>query len=231
MPLITRHASRPHADTDRTDHWADLAACRNRAPEFASSTGAALAMCAACPVRNPCLAEALKEEGTTTAYYREGIRGGLNEAERAALARPQETAEQPTGGLALARQLVQGKATCDREIAERTGMTKDGVGSLRRRAGLPPVPDPRLYVSPQQRLEARTQPTDDGHLLWVGKPAISINGRSQSGIQLAFLLGYGRPATGTVKAVCGTELCVQWSHLTDQPMRDALANDARGAQR
>ncbi|WP_329615633.1 WhiB family transcriptional regulator [Streptomyces brevispora] len=49
-------------------------------------TRAAKRICAGCPVRRACLAEALAEEGTAAASHRYGVRGGCSPRDRAAIA-------------------------------------------------------------------------------------------------------------------------------------------------
>lgn len=73
--------------------WHKRAYCRYYDGElwFADGTGkatgykdlaAAKDVCAACPVRQACLEDALRQEGSTTAEGRHGIRGGLTPTER-----------------------------------------------------------------------------------------------------------------------------------------------------
>jgi WhiB family redox-sensing transcriptional regulator len=50
----------------------------------------AKAVCERCPSREPCLAEAMDEEEQRPASHRDGIRGGLDAGQRAALARNQQ---------------------------------------------------------------------------------------------------------------------------------------------
>ena len=75
---------------EREQRWRTDAACRGRDPEeFHPEPGqsgavqAAVAVCAACPVRNPCLAYAL------AAGEGRGVWGGLTVNERKALRRRQ----------------------------------------------------------------------------------------------------------------------------------------------
>lgn len=221
--------SRPHADTDPAGHWADRARCKNRLQQFEASEKAARAMCAACPVHVPCLAQALEEEGQSTSGYRDGIRGGLDPLERARLARGvQHVPDDTTGDQEEAERLLGEGELCDRLVAEHSGLQLRAVTQLRLELGLPPVPDPqRGQREPRtllQRFERRTQPGEDGHLLWTGTPGVQLaDRRSVFGTVLAFHLGYGRAPEGIVRATCGTDRCVAWQHLTDHPMREALA--------
>jgi len=69
-------------------NWADRAACRGKPLHlwFPPSGGAmktARIICAGCPVRQPCLTEALEQEAGEHVTMRSGMRGGLTPAERA----------------------------------------------------------------------------------------------------------------------------------------------------
>lgn len=77
--------------------WRTRAACLDANPDLfdgpdnagftnRAAYAPALAICATCPVAQPCLAEAM----VTDSYRRYTIRGGLLPAERAALARAME---------------------------------------------------------------------------------------------------------------------------------------------
>lgn len=224
--------SRPHADTEPAGHWADRARCRNRLAEFEASEDVARAMCGACPVRVQCLAEALGEEGQDTAAYREGIRGGLDPRERADLARgEQPVPDNAPGDWDEAEKLLRAAELCDRVVAACSGLPLRAVTELRRGLGLREVPDPqgdrRTPLTPQQRFDRRTEPGDDGHLLWTGYPGVQLtDGRTVFGTVLAFTLGYGRAPEGIVRAMCGQDRCVAWQHLADRPMRESLAATA-----
>jgi WhiB family transcriptional regulator, redox-sensing transcriptional regulator len=84
-------ASRPAAANSGRGSWRDSAACRHvdtelffpigRAGPAAAQTRQAKAICARCPVRQPCLAYAL---ATNQAY---GIWGGCDDEERRVLRR------------------------------------------------------------------------------------------------------------------------------------------------
>jgi hypothetical protein len=52
-------------------------------------TRAAIAICTGCPVRRPCLAEALAEEGSAAASNRHGVRGGCSPRQRTRIAQRQ----------------------------------------------------------------------------------------------------------------------------------------------
>jgi hypothetical protein len=70
--------------------WATRAACAGATlDDFFEerATAYALALCARCPVRSECLAEAMAAEGGANAAGRHGIFGGLGPTERAELRR------------------------------------------------------------------------------------------------------------------------------------------------
>ena len=69
--------------------------------------------------------------------------------------------------------------------------------------------------------EARTgRPDTEGHVAWLlQKTTLSFQGCVYTPMQLAFLLGLGRPAKGTIRAGCGVTGCVAWPHLTDAVIR------------
>lgn len=82
--------------TDRTRAWVLRAACRGCVDMFYSDDPndrrKAKRLCMRCPVRGECLDEAMAEERAKTHWARSGIRGGLDERERAKLAREQRVA-------------------------------------------------------------------------------------------------------------------------------------------
>ncbi|MBB1252886.1 WhiB family transcriptional regulator [Streptomyces sp. OF3] len=70
------------------DHWTQRAACAGTYDGMTAertehaNIRLARAVCAACPVREPCLADALAAEGLTGPGQRWGVRGGLTPRER-----------------------------------------------------------------------------------------------------------------------------------------------------
>jgi WhiB family redox-sensing transcriptional regulator len=70
----------------KLDSWMDLAACRGRTAMFyaedAFSERLAVAVCARCPVRAECLADAVAVELVTGIIH--GVRAGFTQAERRA---------------------------------------------------------------------------------------------------------------------------------------------------
>lgn len=72
---------------------AEQAICAQTDPELffpekgqSDKTRAAKRVCAGCPVRRACLAEALAEEGDLAASHRHGVRGGCSPCDRAGIA-------------------------------------------------------------------------------------------------------------------------------------------------
>ncbi|NUP19045.1 MAG: WhiB family transcriptional regulator [Streptomyces sp.] len=227
--LVSNPRSRPHADTAPADTWWTAALCRNRRADFESSQGEARAMCAACPVKDPCLAAALQEEGSDPPSHRAGIRGGLNPVERATLSgykRPTtSTGGRSLGDLAEAERLLLKGGMSNEEVAHTSGVGRHTVANLRRTLELPTRADLQ-GVTPAERLAHRTRPGQDGHLLWTGCESTTVAGRRVKGPRLGFEVGYGRLPEGSVKRTCDVYGCVAWQHLTDRPMRDALAAEA-----
>ena len=97
-------ATRPYNTLPNALAWGDRANCLGDDEFFdEQATGAALAACRTCPVRQQCLDLAMRAEGTASAAYRFGIYGGLTTEERADLAKrtaaaqpePEEPKSQP----------------------------------------------------------------------------------------------------------------------------------------
>lgn len=79
----------PDTPSRRGPDWRDASACREinddtffPQPGDTRGTEKAKAICAGCPVRRTCLAEALAEEGGRTKDNRFGVRGGLTHNQR-----------------------------------------------------------------------------------------------------------------------------------------------------
>ncbi|NUK22040.1 WhiB family transcriptional regulator [Streptomyces lunaelactis] len=92
-------------------------------------------------------------------------------------------------------------------------------------AAITPTGLPTLHDAYQRR----TEPTGDGHTRWtINSSAVNVQGVVYTPMQLAFAIGYGRRAEGTVRAECGITGCVTPGHLNDGRMRreQRLANRA-----
>ncbi|MFI1371304.1 WhiB family transcriptional regulator [Streptomyces longwoodensis] len=131
---MTRITHQVHGTPDHGDHWRTQAACAD--PQyhghedlwFAShadkeAVAAAKRICGACPVRVPCLREALTEEGGQSLDRRFGIRGGTTATERLnAYRRARKAAtpiQPPVSG-------IRPPASLAEAFARRTARTSDG---------------------------------------------------------------------------------------------------------
>src|SRR5690606_28202953 len=87
----TQHPGRSDLRRCRMSEWKQRALCARPelaplrdlffpGPKDTETAAKAKQLCAACPVRQACLDDALKEEGGR--HYRYGIRGGLSETQR-----------------------------------------------------------------------------------------------------------------------------------------------------
>lgn len=108
----------------------------------------------------------------------------------------------------------------DKAIARQLHVHRRKVRAARLDLGLPahkPGPTPS---NAEDLFWRRTQPTNDGHLLWPG-PGRQIRGGDNrvSAYQLAFRIRHDRPAIGAVTTGCGRDGCVHPDHVEDQPMR------------
>jgi len=83
-------SSETGAMTEAGLHWRDDAACLDQDSEMffatardgASGLAQAKAVCGRCPVRQPCLDDALRSEGTRVRLNRFGLRGGVTGGSR-----------------------------------------------------------------------------------------------------------------------------------------------------
>lgn len=88
---------------------------------------------------------------------------------------------------------------------------------------------PRPAGSVEDLFWRRTQPTDDGHLLWDGyvhngiTPSLRYAGRSHSAYRIAFRIGNNREPVGRVTGGCERAGCVHPRCVEDQAMRDQYA--------
>jgi hypothetical protein len=71
---------------------------------------------------------------------------------------------------------------------------------------------------------AKTRPTDDGHLLWIGPirggvPAVNFHGISSQAARIAYHMAHGRHPEGSLSARpnCGIDLCVRPEHIAAVP--------------
>ncbi|MEV6833550.1 hypothetical protein AB0N17_03300 [Streptomyces sp. NPDC051133] len=62
--------------------------------------------------------------------------------------------------------------------------------------------------------------TEDGHVRWTGKRAISINRRSYTYRQIAYAADRGHAPTGRVLTECDVTDCIHPQHITDAEERD-----------
>ncbi|MGW3825732.1 hypothetical protein ACWEAF_26350 [Streptomyces sp. NPDC005071] len=112
----------------------------------------------------------------------------------------------------------------DKAIARQLHVHCKKVRTVRSNLDLPahkPGPTPS---NPEEIFWRRTQPTNDGHLLWAGPGRQIRGGRNKVSVyQLAFHLRHHRVAVGNVTSGCGTAGCVHPDHVEDQPMRQQYA--------
>jgi WhiB family redox-sensing transcriptional regulator len=80
--------------------------------------------------------------------------------------------------------------------------------------------------------DANTRPTEDGHVLWVGKRAISMLGATRTGRQIAYAADRGHLPDGRVLTECDVPVCVHPQHISDEQERNerALERLATAAQ-
>lgn len=128
----------------------------------------------------------------------------------------------------IAKQLRAGEPEI--RIARRLGVAPATVRRTRQALGLPdpPLGSPEQYASPEDVLRAHAEPSDDGHVRWIGPayskrgaPYVLFRGRRIVAGRVAFEAHHGRPPVGYVRSSCGTDGCLAGSHLTDRPMREA----------
>jgi transcription factor WhiB len=221
---------------DPKDNWRDHAACIGKGniflprDEHHAPTTEPKKICAACPVRLPCLEAAMKEEGTADQFRRAGVRGGLTPAERAALGRRTATgAVERLTAAEQAREEAQAKngqaidmirkgGATDSQVAAAVGLSSHTIGKIRRELGIPVQPVPKTI---EETYAERTETVDGGHVRWTSvSQQATLNGRTYTPARLAFLLGHGREPEGWVYVSCDRPGCVEPEHLTDRPMRE-----------
>ena len=112
------------------------------------------------------------------------------------------------------------KATCDYPHCVAPAHLKD-TGANR------PARETRVrYESPEAKLAALTQQTEDGHLWWTGPmdgkhPLLKHQGVRWPVLTMTFRARYGREPVGPVRASCDFEGCVLGDHLDDTVARRA----------
>ncbi|WP_405699141.1 hypothetical protein OG209_05445 [Streptomyces sp. NBC_01383] len=108
----------------------------------------------------------------------------------------------------------------DKAIARQLHTHRRKVREARLHIGLAPHRPGPAPSTPEDVFWRRTQPTDDGHLLWPG-PGRQLRGGDNkvSVYRVAFRIGTGREPEGIVTNGCGRAGCVHPSHVEDQPMR------------
>jgi Trp operon repressor len=114
----------------------------------------------------------------------------------------------------------------DRHVSRLYGVNTARVARIRAELGLPVTV---VEIVPfEDRWSARTEPTDDGHVRWVGRergdrPVMRHEGRDRSARRAVFEHLHSREAVGPVLPGCGWRPCVKPEHLEDEPMRQQLA--------
>lgn len=113
-------------------------------------------------------------------------------------------------------------------IARQLHIDHRTVSEARRHLGMPKAArGRRAAATPEDLFWRRTQPTDDGHLLWTGHrnnngvPCLRHGGRGLSAYRIAFRIKHGRDPIGHVKSGCGVEGCVHPRCVEDRPTREA----------
>lgn len=77
-----------------------------------------------------------------------------------------------------------------------------------------------LAYALERALARHTRPGTFGHTAWTMRStSVAVRGVAYTPMQLAFYVHYGRPAEGTVRAVCGRLGCVTGEHLLDGLLR------------
>jgi hypothetical protein len=211
----------------RAEAWREQAACTGRYDVFLppvpteEDEETAKRICRTCPVAEPCLTGALRDEGKAPVYARAGVRGGLTPLERGRSAGVAAEAEEPDFYPALDRLLRLGTMT-DVEVASKLNQSITTVHRRRHFLGLPKV-QPR-GTTPQEVYDTSARPVEGGHVEWQSNalnPAVTIGGQSKLVTRFAFELGHGREPVGPVIRTCAHERCIAWEHLADRVIRDS----------
>ncbi|MGY0023712.1 hypothetical protein ACVHNB_32680 [Streptomyces sp. YJ-C3] len=116
----------------------------------------------------------------------------------------------------------------DRAIARELGVdarltvapARTALGIPKARPGKPPA------ASAEDLFWRRTQPVDDGHILWTGSrdytgtPSLRHGGRNLSALRIAFRLKHAREPEGHVTPTCDRDGCVAPAHTEDRRIRE-----------
>lgn len=110
------------------------------------------------------------------------------------------------------------------------GVSETERRSILRRRGIrlltddeDPAPRGRKPTPPltlQSVWDTRTQPVQDGHLVFTGYVPVAIGGRHYTPRQIAFEVDRGRAPVGPVRRTCEVNGCVLPAHLRDQRERE-----------
>ncbi|NEB70255.1 hypothetical protein G3I39_24840 [Streptomyces fulvissimus] len=108
----------------------------------------------------------------------------------------------------------------DKAIARQVHVRCRTVAGVRAELGMPPHKPGPTPSNPDDLFWRRTQPTDDGHLLWTSTSRQLRGGDNKLTVhRIAFRIGNQREPVGNVTTGCGRAKCVHPAHVEDQPMR------------
>lgn len=122
----------------------------------------------------------------------------------------------------------------DSAIARELGVDANcTVRPARAALGIPKVrPGRRPAATVEDLFWRRTQPVDDGHLIWTGYrssedaggcPILRHGGRKHTAYRIAFRLKHGRDPEGKVTPTCERDGCVAPEHTEDRLIRERTA--------
>lgn len=105
------------------------------------------------------------------------------------------------------------------------------VGAVRELLNIPKAKRGRRpAATPEDLFWHRTQPADDGHLLWTGHlangvtPALRHGGRLITAYRVAFRIRHGRDPEGKVTPSCDVDGCVHPNCMDDRTTRQRTAS-------
>ncbi|MEV4335723.1 hypothetical protein [Streptomyces sp. NPDC049590] len=111
-------------------------------------------------------------------------------------------------------------------IARQLNVDAKKVAAARAALGLPKAKSGyKAAASPEDLFWRRTQPTDDGHMLWAGSrnskgaPYLIHGGRCHSAYKLAYRIAKGRDPEGYALPSCDRDGCVKPGHHADRADR------------